>query len=69
MRPALFAGELVTDVSNNRYEETYRSVGGQIDFEFTAAHRLPLTLSIGYAQGYIDREKVGDEWMLSLRLL
>jgi len=69
MRPALFAGELVTDVGNNRYEESYRSVGGQIDFEFTAAHRLPLTLSIGYAQGYIDRDKVGDEWMLSLKIL
>jgi len=69
MRPALFAGTLVTDVGDGRREETYGSVGFQVDFEFTFVHRLPLTLSIGFAQGYIDSDKESDEWMVSLKIL
>lgn len=69
MRPAIFAGGLVTDVGNNRREETYGTVGFQVDFEFTFVHRLPLTLSFGYAQGFIDGEEEGDEWLVSLKIL
>ena len=69
MRAALFAGAMVTDIGDDSYEETYTSLGIQVDFEFTVVHRLPMTLSFGFAQGYVDGEKYDDEWMISLKIL
>jgi hypothetical protein len=68
MRASLFAGALITDV-NSRDEETYGSLGIQLDLRFTIVHRLPMTFSVGYAQGYVDGRKFDDEWMLSLKIL
>ncbi len=69
MRPAVFAGSLVTDVGNDRYEQTYSTVGFQLDFGFTFAHRLPLVLSFGWGQGFVDSDKASDEWLVSLKIL
>jgi len=69
LRTALFAGVLMTDPSTSRLEETYSSLGVQIDLAFTIVHRLPMTLSFGYAQGYIDGDKWDEEWMISLKIL
>jgi hypothetical protein len=69
MRTALFAGVLATDLGKKRYEETYYSLGIQVDFEFTVVHRLPMTLSFGYAQGYVDGDKLDDEFLISLKIL
>jgi hypothetical protein len=69
LRPAVFAGALMTDPGNRRYEETWYNAGFQLDLEFTVVHRLPLTLSVGYAEGYVDGNKRGDEWMVSLKLM
>jgi hypothetical protein len=69
VRPALFAGALITDVGNGAREETWSNAGIQIDFGFTLAHRLPLTLSIGFARGFVDGHPQRDEWMLSLKLM
>jgi hypothetical protein len=69
MRASLFAGALITDISDDKYEETYASLGAQVDFQFTIVHRLPMTFSIGYAQGYVDGKKFDTEWMLSLKIL
>jgi hypothetical protein len=41
----------------------------QLDFQFTFAHRLDMTLSVGYAEGCESGNKLGDEWMVSLKLL
>lgn len=68
-RPALFAGVLVTDVGDGAYRESYFNFGAQVDFQFTIAHRQPMTLSIGYAQGYVDSERYDEEWLLSLKIL
>ena len=68
MRPAIFAGYLITDIGDRR-EETYGSLGAQLDFRFTVIHRLPMTFSVSYAQGYVDGKKYDTEWMLSLKIL
>ncbi len=69
MRTALFAGALITDIGDSREEETYASLGIQVDLHFTIVHRLPMTLSFGFAQGYVDGNKLSDEWMISLKIL
>ena len=69
IRAAVFAGVLVTDIGDGKYEETYNSLGIQADLHFTIVHRLPMTLSVGFAQGFIDGHKYDDEWMISLKIL
>jgi len=68
-RPALFAGVLFTDVSDGDYRETYSTVGFQVDFKFTVAHRQPMIFSVGFARGFISGDKADDEFMLSLKIL
>ncbi len=68
-RPAFFAGVMFTDISDSDHRETYSTLGFQIDFRFTVAHRQPMTLSVGLARGFIDWEKADDEIMLSLKIL
>ncbi|MCH5378027.1 MAG: hypothetical protein JJ992_29060, partial [Planctomycetes bacterium] len=69
IRTALFAGGLVTDIGDDRYEENYATLGAQVDLHSTIVHRLPMTLSLGYAQGYISGNKYDDEIMVSLKIL
>lgn len=69
LRTALFAGSLVTDIGDSAFEETWTTLGVQIDLDFTIVHRLPMTLSFGYAQGYIDGRKWDEELMISLKIL
>jgi hypothetical protein len=68
-RTALFVGVLFSDVSDPDYRETYSTVGLQIDFRFTVAHRQPMTFSVGFARGFIGGDKADDEFMLSLKIL
>jgi hypothetical protein len=69
IRAALFTGVLVTDVGDSKFKQTYQSLGFQADLHFTIVHRLPMTLSFGFAQGYIDGHKYDDEIMISLKIL
>jgi len=69
LRPALFAGVLSTDVSDGSRRRTVYNAGAQVDLSFTIVHRLPMTLSFGYAAGFEDGRKLSDEWMLSLKIL
>ena len=68
VRPAIFAGVLVAG-DNFADAQDYRSLGGQLDFNFTAGHRLPMTFSIGYAEGYMNGERQGSEILLSLKIM
>ncbi len=68
LRPAVFFAAVVADPGES-FERTVTSVGAQLDLSFTIAHRLPMTLSVGYAAGYDEGNRVGDEWMLSLKIL
>ncbi|MEJ8566711.1 hypothetical protein [Elongatibacter sediminis] len=69
LRPAVFAGALVTDPGHGRLEEFYTSIGFQLDLKFTVVHRLPMTLSLGFARGFVDGSKADDEIMVSLKIL
>jgi hypothetical protein len=68
VRPAIFAATMVTDPGES-FERTFSSIGFQLDLHFTLVHRLPMTLSVGYAAGYQDSTKLDDEIMLSLKIL
>lgn len=68
VRSAIFATTMVADPGES-FERTLSSIGFQLDLHFTMVHRLPMTLSVGYAAGYRDSTKVDDEIMLSLKIL
>lgn len=68
MRPALFAGVLETQPAIGD-ERSFQTVGVQLDWNFTIAHRLPMVFSIGYAEGFEDGERRGGETLLSLKIM
>jgi hypothetical protein len=68
-RTALFGGVLVADVSDSQYRQEYYNLGLQVDLKFTIAHRFPMILSFGYAQGYEGSNKADTEVMVSLKIL
>jgi hypothetical protein len=69
LRTAIFAAGLITDPGDSVYEMDYTSLGVQVDLNFTIVHRLPMTLSFGYAQGWVGGSKFDEEWMVSLKIL
>ena len=68
IRPAVFFSGLQTNVGDIN-ERTVTTLGTQLDLRFTLAHRLPMTLSLGYAAGYEDGNRLSNEWMISLKIL
>ena len=68
IRPAVFVGGLRTDWGEPT-ERTVGTFGIQLDLEFTIAHRMPMSFSVGYASGFEDGDRVDDEWMISLKIL
>jgi hypothetical protein len=66
-RPSVFGSGLVTNFDES--PGNAQSMGAQIDFHFQVMHRLDMTLSAGYARGYVDRLFVDDEVMVSLKIL
>ncbi len=68
LRPALFVGVLWTDPDKS-FERTVSTLGAQVDLHFTMAHRLPMTLSIGYAVGFESGKSDESNWMVSLKIL
>jgi hypothetical protein len=67
-RTALFAGALVAEPSIGD-QRSLQTLGVQIDWNFTIALRLPMVLSIGYAEGFEDGERRGGETLLSLKIM
>ena len=68
LRPALFVGALVANPGGVE-ERTAYTIGGQIDFNFTVAHRLPMTFSAGFASGFEHGNKRNDEFLLTLKIM
>ena len=68
-RPSVFVTELVMDFDNAPTRVEAQSAGLQIDLRFQVLHRLDMTLSAGYAAGFLDSERVDDEVMVSLKIL
>jgi len=69
LRPAVFASALWTDVENSSRRKNYANVGAQVDLRFSVLHWYEMTLSAGYAVGYREGRRAGNEWMLSLKIL
>lgn len=67
-RTALFAGAMLVDPPTGP-RRTLESLGGQVDFNFTVALRLPMVLSVGYAAGLESGQRTGNEAMISLKIL
>ncbi len=67
VRTAVFAGVMEAQPPLGG-PQTYESVGGQMDFNFTLALRLPMTFSVGYARGFQAGGNHG-EVLISLKVL
>ena len=67
-RPAIFGGVLIADRENQDHRTLY-TLGAQVDFNFTLAHRLPMTFSVGYAAGFESGESRRDEALISLKIM
>jgi len=68
LRPAIFASAMVTNPGRSSLRQNYETVGGQADLRFSILHWYDLTLSAGYAVGFRDGKRAGEEWMLSLKI-
>jgi hypothetical protein len=66
-RTAVFAGALIVDPAGGGREAF--TAGFQVDFNFTIAHRLPMTFSAGFASGFEAGEKRSDEVLISLKIM
>jgi hypothetical protein len=68
MRTGLFVGELYAEPAAGD-DRSLQTVGIQTDWNFTIAHRLPMVLSLGYAEGFEDGERQGSEVLVSLKIM
>jgi hypothetical protein len=68
VQPSLFAGSLWAEPGTS-LDETYSTIGAQFDLSFTAMHRLPMTISVGFARGFGSSGDASSEFMLSLKIL
>jgi len=73
LRPAVFATALRTSGGTSgdgsAGSRNYVSLGGQIDLRFSVQHWNEMFLSIGAATGYRGSQRVGNEWMISLKIM
>ena len=67
-RPALFAGTMLTRSADGENHD-YMTLGGQVDFAFTVALRLPMVFSVGAARGFTDGHSEKTEFMASLKIM
>jgi hypothetical protein len=68
IRSAVFGGVLNASPGNEGHQ-TLEDVGFQLDWNFTVAVRLPMTLSIGDAVGFDGGRSHQNEVMVSLKIL
>lgn len=68
MRSALFVGGMELERANGE-RRSLQTLGFQTDWNFTVAHRLPMVLSLGYAEGFEDGERQGSEVLISLKIM
>lgn len=67
-RTAIFAGALEAEPAIGP-SRSLQTAGIQIDWNFTVALRLPMVLSLGYAEGFEDGERRSNETLLSLKIM
>ncbi len=69
LRSAVFAAGLWTEPTNASQRKQYASIGTQVDLRFSFLHWYGMTLSAGFAAGFQNSQKVGTEWMISLKIM
>ena len=69
LRPSVFAAVAATDIGRSAQRRTYGSLGTQVDLRFSALHWYEVTLSAGYALGFREGRRAGNEVMVSLKIL
>jgi hypothetical protein len=69
LRVSVFASALWTDPDVYGLRDAWASTGAQLDLRFTVLHWYEMTLSAGYAIGSRGTRRLGDEWMVSLKIL
>jgi hypothetical protein len=69
VRPAVFASVLWTDPDRPAHRKDYANAGLQFDLRFSVLHWYDMTLSAGYAVGFREGRRAGDEWMVSLKIM
>ncbi|CAG1006082.1 hypothetical protein BURK1_03266 [Burkholderiales bacterium] len=69
LRTAVFASALWTDPERSSHRRDYQNVGLQADLHFSVLHWYDMTLSAGFAVGFREGRRAGDEWMLSLKIM
>jgi len=67
-RPSLFAGVLESNPDSPGSRRTYSNLGGQFDVRLGVLSDLDMTLSLGYAVGFVEGRRERDEFMLSLKV-
>jgi hypothetical protein len=68
---SIFGGGLITEF-DRKFSDLRRKlidVGGQVDFRFVSLSRMDSTVSFGYAIVFENGRKLGDEWMVSLKIM
>ena len=68
-RPSIFVTSLTTNLDDSALKVEAANIGAQLDFRFTVKNRYPMTLSFGYALGYLDSDRSDEEFMVSLKIL
>jgi hypothetical protein len=69
LRPSIFATALRTDPERAALRANYASLGTQVDLRFSVLHWYEMVLSGGYGAAYRGRRHVGNEWMISLKIM
>jgi hypothetical protein len=69
LRPALFVSSLTTNLDDSARKIEATSIGTQVDIQFRIKTRYDMTLSFGYALGYLDSDRTDEEFMVSLKIL
>ena len=65
----MFASALWADPGGTAARKDYSNVGAQVDLRISILHWNEMTLSAGYAVGFVGGHQAGTEWMISLRIL
>jgi len=69
IRSALFASAITTDFESDNIRQTFYNIGIQVDFRMQLLSHNRLTFSIGFASAFENRQKISDEFMISLKVL
>ena len=69
MRPAVFAGGLLTNVEHGPTRRKVTNAGGQLDFQLTILSTLDMMFSVGAAAAFEDGHSPRREFMVSLKVL